>query len=282
MRPFLQYINEVKEADLEVSAIQKKIESGDEGNFNDYAFNHIFGNKLRIVMPMGQKGTVPLSEDQVRSDLEKLGYTVDFKSGTASKSVQTQQGTKTQKTKLGRLLKKLAKKDTHWQQVLHWWEMRADPTKTMGDPTGVSIVISRSPMDIIRMSDHKEWQSCHAPPGKRGHTSSYWPCAGQESRTGGAIAYVVRNRELQQIENMQAPEIFKDPDRGITGVEPIERLRLRRFTVYDYRDHDELDILIPEDSTYGIRHADFLSSVTQWAKRVQEPFVDFDKIRPQN
>lgn len=276
MKTFLQYLREVHEADLEAHALEDKIDAAEEGDFSDYAFNHIFGNKLRLIIPLGKKGTIPLSEDQVREALKKEGYSVDFEKGTAVKTVETKQGPKTQVGKLGKVLKKLSKQDAFWQQVAHWWEMKADPTKKMGDATGVSIVISRSPMDLIRMSDHPQWGSCHAPPGKSGHLSSYWPCAGQEARSGGAIAYVVKNSDLKTVDNLQAPEIFKDPDRNVKGVEPLERLRLRRFTVYDHKDQDQLDILVPEDSTYGIRHVDFRESVEEWAKKVQKPFIDFD------
>jgi hypothetical protein len=97
---------------------------------------------------------------------------------------------------------------------------------------------------------------------------------------------VVKNSDLRTLDDLQAPEIFKDPDRDVEGVEPLERLRLRRFTVYGYdkRGFDvpyedikekTLDILIPEDKTYGIRHVGFAEKVAEWAKKVQEPYLSF-------
>ena len=276
MKSFRQYINEVKEADIEAHELQRKIDDAGEGDFSSYAFNNIFGNKLRIVIPMDDKGGIPLSDNQVRAALEREGFgDIDFEKGTLTKSTETRQGPKTQKLALGRVLKRLSKNDPAWQHILHWWEMKADKTKEMGDATGVSIIISRSPIDIIRMSDHKEWRSCHAPPGKPGHISSYWPCAGQEARTGGAIAYVVRNSDLQTLDDLQAPEIFKDNDRDVEGVEPLERLRLRRFTTIE--NGKTLDILVPEDSVYGIRHVGFAEKVMGWARKVQASRLNFDK-----
>lgn len=287
MKSFVQYINEIREADLEAHELRDKISAAQKGDFDDYAFNNIFENKLRIVIPLNNKGDIPLSPNQVRTALKRAGFeNIDLEKGTVAKTIETQKGPKVQEMKLGKVLKRLAKNDQSWQKVLHWWEMKADKTKEMGDATGVSIIISRSPVDIIRMSDHREWRSCHAPPGKPGHISSYWPCAGQEARTGGAIAYVVRNSDLQTLNDLQAPEIFKDDDRDVKGVEPLERLRLRRFTAYGYDKsgldvpHEDiqektLDILVPEDSTYGIRHVGFEEKVMEWAKKVQEPYLSF-------
>lgn len=276
MKSFLQYVNEVSSAELEKHEIDQRVEEAEDGVFDNYAFNHIFGDKLRVVIPIGKKGDIPLSEKHVENDLNKKGVEVDFNQGIVTWEEETRSGTKKRQSKLGKFLQKLAKKDAYWQQVLHWWELKKDPTKKMGDPTGVSIIISRSPIDILRMSDHKEWHSCHAPPGKRGHITQYWSAAAQEARTGGAIAYVVRNKDLKRIEDIQASEIFEDPDRKVSGVEPLERVRLRRFTVYNYKDHDELDILIPEESTYGTRHMEFLDSVENWTREVQKKYIDFD------
>lgn len=278
MKSFTKYLNEIKQADIEQHAIQDKIDDAQEGDFESYAFNHIFGNKLRIVIPMDDKQKYSVNENQIEFALEKEGFVdIDFEKGTANKKVQTKQGEKIQKVKLGKILKSLSKKDSFWQEALHWWELKSDKTKEMGDATGVSIVISRSPIDIIRMSDHSEWHSCHAPPGHTGYNSSYWPCSGQEARTGGAIAYVVRNSDLSKIKNIQAPEIFKDKNRKIDGIEPLERLRLRRFTAYVKDKKTEMDILVPEDSVYGIRHVGFYERVLNWAKKIQEPYVDFNK-----
>jgi len=271
----MRHLIELNQADLDMHNIEDKINDAKEGDFEDYAFNHIFGKKLRIVIPLGKKDSIPLSEKQVRIALEKEGYNVDFDTGRASRISHTNKGPKGTFIKLGKVLQRLAKKDTFWQQVSHWWEMKADKTKSMGDATGVSIIISRSPIDIMRMSDHQEWSSCHAPPGKRGHLGQYWACVGQEARSGGAIAYVVKNHDLHNLDDLQASEIFKDKNRNIQGIEPLERLRLRRFTVYNYKNHDELDILIPEETTYGIRHVGFEDSVKAWAKKAQQKIIDF-------
>jgi hypothetical protein len=281
MKTFFEFLknkpifNEVEKEDLEHHKIIDKIEDGVEGNFDDYYFNDLFGNRLRIVIPLGDESS-HLNDTIVSRMLARQGYDADLDKGTAEEEIKTQKGNQIREIKLGKLFKKLSKFDPEWRNVLHWWEMRNDSTKEMGDPSGVSIIISRSPIDIIRMSDHDEWRSCHAPPGKPGHTSSYWPCSGQEARTGGAIAYVVRNRDLQEVDDLQAADIFKDNDRDIDGVKPLERLRLRRFKVFDYNKKDKLDILVPEKSTYGIRHVGFYDTVAKWAKEAQSKNIDFE------
>ena len=59
-------------------------------------------------------------------------------------------------------------------------------------------------------------------------------------------------------------------------MEPLERVKLRRFIAFDYNDYDELEILIPEGKTYGTRHVGFFDAVMDWAEKVQKPYVDFN------
>ena len=275
MRDFISFLNEIRKSDLEQADILSKADQGRKKDFSNYPFNHIFGNRLRIVIPLSDKDTVLIDEEQIKEALKQQGWNVDFNQGIAWKQIQTHRGPQERKMRLGRLLKKLSQKNDFWQEALHWWELKADKTKKMGEASGVSIIISRSPIDIIRMSDFSEWQSCHAPPNKPGHTRFY-SHAIQEAKTGGAIAYVVHNQDLKKIKNLQAEEIFADPDRNIEGICPLERLRLRRFTVYNYNGYDKLDILIPELKSYGIRHLGFVETVWEWAKRVQSPYIDFN------
>lgn len=275
MRDFFAFLNEIRKTDLNQADILSKVNQGVKKDFEQYSFNHIFGNKLRLVIPLSDQDSVLLDEEQIKEALKSQGWEVDFNRGVVWKKIKTNKGVQERKMRLGKLLKRLSKQGDFWQEALHWWELKADKTKKMGKATGVSIIISRSPIDIIRMSDFSEWQSCHAPPNKPGHTRFY-SHAVQEAKTGGAIAYVVHNQDLQKIKNLQAKEIFADPDRNIEGICPLERLRLRRFTVYDYNGYDRLDILIPELRSYGIRHLGFVDVVWNWARRVQEPYIDFN------
>ena len=238
---FSNYIKlrEVSEEDLE------KINPN-----RDLYFNNIFGKKLRIVMPLEQDQKI----NNLISKLGELGYEVDYEDlvnkKTAYKRIKTQQGEKLRPEKVGKILQ-----TSNSRELLDWWQKNSENLKN--NEMGSSIIISRSPIDILRMSDHDGISSCHSPDG------SFYKCARQEARTGGAIAYVVKNSDLKGV-NIQEKEIFKDSDRDVDGIVPLERLRLRRLT------DGSLDLLLPELRTYGIKNVGFLDTIKKWAKTNQE------------
>jgi hypothetical protein len=113
------------------------------------------------------------------------------------------------------------------------------------------------------MSDHDGISSCHSP------DRSHFKCAKQEARTGGAVAYVVNNEDLEGVD-LQKPEIFRDDDRDVDGIEPLERIRLRRFTHKNKR----IDLLVPELRTYGTSHVGLKKIIKNWAKLAQKDVLD--------
>lgn len=242
---FIKYLKlrEVSEEDLEKINLEKE----------DLHFNNIFGNKLRIIVPLDQNSYI---KDLIEK-LESLNYKVDYNDlinkKIAYKIIKTQQGEKLRPEKIGKILQ--ANKQ---QELLDWWQKNGENLKN--NKTGASIVISRSPIDIVRMSDHDGISSCHSP------DSSFFKCAKQEARTGGAVAYVVKNSDLKKI-NLQDQEIFEDPDRNVDGIVPLERLRLRRLT------NGKFDLLIPELSTYGIENVGLLDTIKKWAKSSQSDLI---------
>jgi hypothetical protein len=267
---FRKWLAEVSHEDLakigsavNMSLKQARRENGDKDSAG-LLFDNIFGNKLRIVIPLGEDEI----QQNLKYDLESLGYRVDFKTGNAISTIQTQHGTKERSERLGSLIGKLAKKSPEeaekWKKYLSWWEKnKVGLSKPQSG--GVSIIISRSPIDIVRMSDHSEWSSCHSP------GNSYYKCAIQEAKTGGAIAYVVRNSDLATVKDLQAKDIFKDRDRYIKGIEPLERLRLRYFS----DDDKNIDLLIPDKRVYGTQHVGFVDAVLKWSRHAQRNLVDF-------
>ena len=58
---------------------------------------------------------------------------------------------------------------------------------------GFHIILSRAPIDVLRMSDFENIQSCHSP------GSTYWQCAHDEATEGGPIAYLVSNQQLSNL-----------------------------------------------------------------------------------
>jgi hypothetical protein len=137
----------------------------------------------------------------------------------------------------------------------------------------LSIIISRSPVDVLRMSDFLKTglDSCHVYPGKTGssYSGEYFYCALAEARNEGAIAYLVRTEDLEKVD-LNQPEIFQDPDRNIQGIYPIERIRLRRLA----DQNAGVDFMIPEKRSYGkIKHASFYFTVKKWIVNQTAKFV---------
>lgn len=131
---------------------------------------------------------------------------------------------------------------------------------------GYSIIFSRAPIDILRMSDWKHLQSCHSEPGTASNYSGdYFHCAVEESQTGGAIAYLVKTKDIEG-EDLNAEEFFDDKTRGIAGVRPIARLRLRRFSI-----SGENDFLASELESYGTDFSAFFHSVSKELDKLQKP-----------
>ena len=131
---------------------------------------------------------------------------------------------------------------------------------------GYSVIISRSPIDIVRMSDFKNLRSCHSEGG------SYFQCAIDEAEDGGGVAFLVMTTDLEGVD-LNEQEIFKDDSRGIEGISPSARLRLRRF---DHNDSGD-NLMLPETSVYGTNIDGFLDAVTKWSFETQkEKFTDED------
>lgn len=247
MKKFKDFLNEVSKEDIEKINIER-----------DLHFNNLFGNKLRIVVPLEQDENL----NQLIKKLEELDYEVNYEDlinkKQVYKKIKTQQGLKVRPEKVGKVLQyhKLT-------NLLDWWQKNSENIKN--SEVGASIVISRSPIDVLRMSDHDGISSCHSP------EKAFYKCARQEARTGGAIAYVVKKSDLKKV-NLQDPEIFEDKDRKVAGIIPLERLRLRRLTRLT-KEGDKQDLLLPELKTYGVKNVGFFDAVKSWAKNSQENII---------
>ena len=139
------------------------------------------------------------------------------------------------------------KKDAQkFKEALDYWQKKADYIKKNSDDTNdkYSIIITRDPIDVLRMADFENIQSCHSPP-SRGGTSEYYKCAVAEAHGHGAVAYVVNTEDLllktdtdniEEAQNqIQDGEIFDDdmrPGGAGFGIAPISRIRLRQVRYY--------------------------------------------------
>ena len=169
------------------------------------------------------------------------------------------------------------------REMLDTWGQSGGKSKPL------AIVLSRHPIDILRMSDYEHIQSCHSPM-SRGGDASYYVCAVAEAHGHGAIAYLVNQEQLEEFydKNLEPgkhdrelyalddEELFADKRRDVEGIEPIARLRIRKFA---YAKQEDLSrhagdwtgqIAVPEERVYGSDIAGFLDEVRGWLKTKQE------------
>ena len=189
--------------------------------------------------------------------------------------------------------KAFARSPAKASRYMEYWQKNAAYIKNNIDKATnntYSIVITRHPVDILRMSDFNDIQSCHSPP-SRGGQGSYYKCAVAEAHGHGAVAYVVNTEDLLHATNtsnidsaeqeIQDGELFADDIRGShVGISddllPISRLRLRQ--VRHYADDDVLNsqlgmgtqIAVPEVRIYGEKIPGFRTRVLRWARKNQE------------
>ena len=151
-----------------------------------------------------------------------------------------------------------------------------------------SIIITRHPIDVLRMSDFEKITSCHSPPSRSGGTNEYYKCAVAEAMGHGALAYVVETEDLlaetntSNIESaeqeIQEGEVFYDDERpsSTSGIslEPISRARLRQMRYYDTdtpkRWDDGTELAVPEERIYGVGIPGLSDRVREWARKNQE------------
>ena len=155
-----------------------------------------------------------------------------------------------------------------------------------------SMIISRHPVDMLRMSDFEKIHSCHTPMSAGGNQPQYFKCAGAEAQGHGAISFVVNTENLlsqtntsnidsAQQELEEYDEIFQDQKRKF-GVgdnlgldDPLSRVRLRQFRYF--RDSDEkneplegTELAVPEEAIYGEEIAGISDRVRRWVRSKQE------------
>ena len=136
----------------------------------------------------------------------------------------------------------------------------------MDDLKRYSVVVSRNPIDVLRMSDISDITSCHSQGG------AYFQCAIQEAVTGGGVAYVVNTRDLNKLseDEFQNEEIFEDKERNVKGIGAISRLRIRRYEIED----ENSEVGIPEVRIYGRKIPGFYDTVKNLLTNSQQFSVD--------
>ena len=215
---------------------------------DELPFDHIFGDKMRVACPVGTDVTA----HSIIDDLKRIQHfdKIDLKKGEIVRKIKLdpkygQGDYKEQKINMGKAISALKISEDKKKKYLNWFAKYKDNLESAFEKPEYIVVLSRAPIDVVRMSDHRNISSCHSQGG------SYFHCAIQEAITGGAVAYVVREEEFNELseEEFQEDEIFTDPDRGFSGdyeLRPLARLRVRRLV-----DDDGTEVAIPDTKVYG-------------------------------
>jgi hypothetical protein len=117
-------------------------------------------------------------------------------------------------------------------------------------------IITRDPIDVWRMADFEQLDSCHRPVSAAGrsqyNTNEFVKCAVAEAHGHGALVYMVYTEELLETTGAktleeaevilnQQDEIFADEVREAEGeINPVARVRLRQVRYYTHKEEAEL------------------------------------------
>ena len=185
--------------------------------------------------------------------------------------------------------------------IFYWRDNAAYIKKNLDKASGnkYSIIITRHPLDVLRMSDFENIQSCHSPP-SRGGPSKEYKCAVAEAHGHGAVAYVVNTEDLtsfagadasiEDVNNnpdFQDGEIFFDDERPYKHegtLAPYSRLRVRQVKYYEFtkdpETYDErnpyegVELAVPEERRYGLQIPGLVERVVDWAKENQKEQIE--------
>ena len=152
-----------------------------------------------------------------------------------------------------------------------------------------SIIITRHPIDVLRMSDFETIFSCHSPASRQSAYQSFYKCAVAEAQGHGAVAYVVETEDLLSATNtsnidsaeqeIQEGEVFYDDKRPFAGdIKPFSRTRIRHVRYYEgdeppKRWDDGQDVGMPEIRVYGMDIPGLANKVGDWARSNQEEVI---------
>ena len=116
------------------------------------------------------------------------------------------------------------------------------------DTSNVLFIFSRDEVDVLRMSDHEGLESCHSLDG------NYDQCVLADAKRDGAIIYSVLKSDFEDLaggtdqamlDSFEGKEIFKDETRGVEGIVPTGRIRVRKVSLQG------IEFAVVEDALYG-------------------------------
>jgi hypothetical protein len=234
--------------------------------------NNVFGKKDRIAVPFG----IDPSAKYLVKKLDDEEY--DYETGLLTR---TAKNGSPEKVKLMKLIDSLELPEP----VINWAKKQPDiykslkttkeiVTKSKDSNENYSIIITRNPIDVVRMGDfdclpnQAGGRSCHAPSGDFFHNALE-----EAEKEGGAVAYVVKNEDLKNVD-LDQDEIFADPERNKDGIYPVSRIRIRRFESKS----DKSEVAVPEMKMYGKSMPGFFFTLKNFLRNKQE----IDELDPED
>ena len=234
--------------------------------------NNVFDGKDRIAVPFG----IDPSAKYLVKKLDDEEY--DYETGLLTR---TAKNGSPEKVKLMKAIDSLELPEP----VINWAKKQPDiykslkttkeiVTKSKDSNENYSIIITRNPIDVVRMGDfdclpnQAGGRSCHAPSGDFFHNALE-----EAEKEGGAVAYVVKNEDLKKV-NLDQDEIFADPERDKDGIYPVSRIRIRRFESKS----DKSEIAVPEMKMYGKSMPGFFFTLKNFLRNKQE----IDELDPED
>jgi len=277
---FSDDIAEIYEKTILVNEVSQKFvdEVKDAVADRELPFQDIFGNDVRIVIPFDTVTSDNVISD-ILAEISKIkDYAgVDMKKGEVTRKIKIDPkyggGEKEQKIAIGRAVSSLKIAEDKKKKFL---DFLARYRETLAEPKEYSIVISRNPIDVLRMGEVGvgNLETCHAEGG------SYFKCAIQEAKSGGGIAYVVKTEDIEKLsqEELQYDEIFADDKRNISGIHAKSRLRIRRYDTMNKDGDIEASLAVPTYKIYGQHIPGFHQTVVNFLKAKSKILNDIPYI----
>ena len=161
------------------------------------------------------------------------------------------------------------------------------------------IIYSRHPIDVYRMSDFRGLDSCHSLPSRKGTLGfdEYNVCALAEAHGNGLISYVVTAEEIREfvgaeegqeitpemirekLDLHELPEagdgeIFADEERGVEGMDPVSRVRIKHVSYNSNGDDNPIKLLVPQGNIYGQRVPGLIDHLYNTAAEAQKEKIE--------
>lgn len=267
---FDKLLSEISHTELDNTKILNFLENNKDPE--KYPFDNIFKGKWRLFFPLVppkvDKSLVELYEKTIEFVNRKVNNTkINWENLSITYDYSSERGTQKREESL---IKFLRKKQFPEQGL----KILSDKSKLFSNIEKVNkyiVCFSRHPIDVLRMSDHDGWTSCHSP------HRNFFKDAIDEAKGNGPIAYLVKKEDVHSFGAdfiINNPEIFKDKKRNIDGIIPVSRLRMRRYNkssklVVGHKNNFE--IAIPDMSIYGDDSIPFFyENVAEFAAKMQE------------